>query len=145
MGAGKKTFHNHLMANTYEREAQITRDSFADIALIAVGITDQIDAQFLAHISGSPGVTRGQQQLGRDYFTAPDFTELDSVLHTVSTGICERPEPIARELQVHFRIKKAGHLTFNSCRSRKHCLNLGAGVQGALRAHFVCRVCATAL
>ena len=61
----------------------------ADIGLYSVGITDEIDESFLAAISGDIGVTNGQQKLGHDYFKAPDFQALDSMLETVSSGICE--------------------------------------------------------
>ena len=64
-----------------------------DIGLFSVGITDEIDESFLAAISGDIGVTNGNQLLGYDYFKAPDFTALDSMLETVSTGICENPKP----------------------------------------------------
>lgn len=63
------------------------------IGLYSVGITDEIDEAFLAAISGDVGMTNGQQRLGYDYFKAPDFQALDSMLETVSTGICERPTP----------------------------------------------------
>ena len=66
---------------------------FAGITLFAVGITTQIDEAFLAAISGSAGTAQGQQQLDRDYFTAPDFQSLNTMFERVSAGICGRLEP----------------------------------------------------
>ena len=65
---------------------------FSDVGLFAIGITNQINEQFLAAISGDVGVTNGQQVLGYDYFNSPDFQALDSILETVSEGICKRQE-----------------------------------------------------
>ena len=65
---------------------------FSDVGLFAIGITNQINEQFLAAISGDVGVTNGQQVLGYDYFKSPDFQALDSILETVSEGICKRQE-----------------------------------------------------
>ena len=64
-----------------------------DIGLFSVGITNLIDDEFLAAISGDIGVTNGNQVLGYDYFKAPDFQALDSMLDIVTTGICENPKP----------------------------------------------------
>ncbi len=61
-----------------------------------MGITNQIDEDFLAAISGGVGASRGTQQRDRDYFTAPDFLSLDAMFEQVSQGICERPEPEPR-------------------------------------------------
>ena len=66
---------------------------FSDIGLYSVGVTDEIDEPFLAAISGDIGVTNGNQVLGYDYFKAPDFQALDTMLETVSTGICDNPKP----------------------------------------------------
>ncbi len=63
----------------------------AGVGVIAVGITNNIHEEFLAAISGSAGTTQGQQQLGVDYFKAADFTALDSVMESVSRGVCKRP------------------------------------------------------
>ena len=65
---------------------------FADVGLFAIGITSEINEQFLAAISGDVGVTNGQQVLGYDYFKSPDFQALDSILDIVSDRICKRPE-----------------------------------------------------
>lgn len=64
-----------------------------DIGLYSIGITNEIDESFLAAISGDVGVAYGQQVLGIDYFRAPDFQVLNTILDTVSTGICERRKP----------------------------------------------------
>ena len=68
-------------------------ENILDIGLFSIGITDEIDEAFLASISGDIGVTNGKQVLGYDYFKAPDFQALDTILDTVSTGICENPKP----------------------------------------------------
>ena len=60
----------------------------SDIALISVGITSEVNEDFLAAISGDAGTTNGQ--LGYDYFKSPDFQTLNSILETVSQGICTR-------------------------------------------------------
>ena len=65
----------------------------SDIQMYSVGITSGIDESFLAAISGDIGVTNGNQVPGYDYFKAPDFQALDSMLDTVSTGICSNPKP----------------------------------------------------
>ena len=65
---------------------------FADVGLFAIGITNEINEQFLAAISGDVGVTNGQQVLGYDYFKSRDFQVLDSILEMVSDRICKRPE-----------------------------------------------------
>ena len=69
------------------------KNLFSDIGLYSIGITDEIDESFLAAISGDIGVPNGKQVLGYDYFKAPDFQALESMLETVSTGICENPRP----------------------------------------------------
>ena len=74
-----------------------------DIGLYSVGITDEIDESFLAAISGDIGVTNGNQVLGYDYFKAPDFQALDSMLETVSAGICENPSN-PKPSKCHFNI-----------------------------------------
>ena len=42
---------------------------------------------------GDVGVRNGGQVLGIDYFKAIDFQVLNTILDTVSTGICERRKP----------------------------------------------------
>ena len=64
-----------------------------DIGLFAVGITNEVDEAFLAAISGGVGVANGNQILGRDYFTAPDFQSLDTMFESISSGICDRVTP----------------------------------------------------
>ena len=65
-----------------------------DIGLYSIGITNEIDESFLAAISGDVGVANGQTSfLEIDYFRAPDFQVLNTILDTVSTGICERRKP----------------------------------------------------
>ena len=67
---------------------------FVDIGLFAVGITNEIDESFLAAISGAVGMANGNQVLGEDYFTAPDFRSLDAMFESVvSSGICNRLLP----------------------------------------------------
>ena len=66
---------------------------FSGISVFAVGITALINEEFLAAISGDIGVANGQQTLGYDYFTAPDFQSLDSMFAAVSAGICQRFKP----------------------------------------------------
>ena len=68
---------------------------YPGIAVFAVGITDLIDEDFLAAISGDIMVPTGQQRLGYDYFTAPSFQSLNTMFDIVSAGICR--EPVARE------------------------------------------------
>ena len=63
---------------------------FEGISVFAVGITNLIDESFLAAISGEVGMVRGQQRLGYDYFTAPDFQSLDTMFAGVTAGICQR-------------------------------------------------------
>ena len=58
--------------------------------MISVGITNEVNEDFLAAISGDIGMPNGQQVLGYDYFKSPDFQTLNSILETVSQGICTR-------------------------------------------------------
>ena len=62
-------------------EAQLLKDSGA--FLIAVGITQDIDLEFLKTVSSSPQIE------GQNYFSAPDFTALRAVKRSVGEGTCE--------------------------------------------------------
>ena len=50
--------------------------------MYAVGITDDVDAAELRGMSSQP------QQLGSNYWMAPDFTMLDEVLSAIITSQC---------------------------------------------------------
>ena len=69
--------------------------------MYSIGITNEIDESFLAAISGDVGVRNGGQVLGIDYFKAIDFQVLNTILDTVSTGICERRKP-SKETSIYF-------------------------------------------
>ena len=62
------------------------------INMVAVGITDVIDAEFLQQISGQERTHSGQVE-GKDYFTSPDFLSLDSILRTLVDSACSTPDP----------------------------------------------------
>ena len=62
------------------------------INVIAVGITDSIDAEFLRLLSGQEMSHTGQVE-GKDYFKSPDFLSLNNILETVVTSVCETPDP----------------------------------------------------
>ena len=64
------------------------------INIIAVGITDSIDAEFLRLLSG-PGMSHTGQLEGKDYFKSPDFLSLNSILGTLVTSACATPDPSA--------------------------------------------------
>ena len=66
----------------------------AGINVIAVGITDSIDAEFLRLLSGQQMSHTGQLE-GIDYFKSPDFLSLNNILGTVVTSACETPDPSA--------------------------------------------------
>ena len=75
----------------YERQFPTSiKPYIVGISVFAVGITNEINEDFLAAISGDVGMVRGQQRLGYDYFTAPDFQSLDAMYAGVTTGICQR-------------------------------------------------------
>ena len=62
------------------------------ISVIAVGITDSIDAEFLRLLSGQEMSHTGQLE-GKDYFKSPDFLSLNNILGSVVTSACETPDP----------------------------------------------------
>ena len=64
-----------------------------DIQLLSFGITDEINEQFLGAISGDILTPTGQQRLGVDYFTAPDFQALSVMNELVTSTICKSPPP----------------------------------------------------
>ena len=55
----------------------------AGVEMIAVGITDALDEEFLKAMSSAPQIE------GKNFFTAIDFAELDSIRQTVVEGACE--------------------------------------------------------
>ena len=63
------------------REAAALRDS--GVTMIAVGVTDVIDKDFLKEMSSPPQVE------DQNYFTAPDFASLSNVASTVAEGTCD--------------------------------------------------------
>ena len=62
-------------------EARALRDTGADV--ISIGITNNIDEDFLKGMSSAP------QLEGQNYFTATDFAVLNEIQKTVVTGTCE--------------------------------------------------------
>lgn len=56
------------------------------VTMVAVGITDVIDEDFLREMSSSP------QELGTNYFTASNFEALEEIRRTVVEGTCESVE-----------------------------------------------------
>ena len=66
--------------------------SLSDIQLLSFGITNLIDDEFLAAISGDVLIPTGQQRLGYDYFTAPDFQALNSMYSALTSTLCRKPE-----------------------------------------------------
>ena len=53
--------------------------------VIAVGITDNVEEDLLRDISSPP------QELNQNYFTAPDFTSLDTILRALIFETCKTP------------------------------------------------------
>ena len=66
------------------------------VTMIAVGITDGIDENFLKAMSSMP------QLIGQNYFTAIDFSQLDTIRDTVVNSVCREavPEPTPGMLSV---------------------------------------------
>ena len=62
-------------------EAQTLRDTGA--TAISIGVTNNIDVDFLKGLSSSP------QREGKNYFTATDFATLDEIQRSVVEGTCE--------------------------------------------------------
>ena len=81
----------------------------SDIALISVGITSEVNEDFLAAISGDAGATNGE--LGYDYFKSPDFQTLNSILETVSQGICTRTRRVEGNCNGVFTLVVSGTRT----------------------------------
>ncbi len=66
-------------------EAQRLRDN--GVQMIAIGITDTIDREFLKEMSSPP------QQEGVNYFSAPTFQALEELTVSVVEGTCVGPPP----------------------------------------------------
>ena len=64
-------------------EAQLLRDS--GVQMIAIGITDVIDMEFLKEMSSPP------QQEGVNFFSAPTFQALEELTVSVVEGTCTSP------------------------------------------------------
>ena len=63
-------------------------ESLQQIAtMFAVGITDSIDPDLLARLSSQP------RELDRNYFTSPNFAELEASLVPLLASVCETPAP----------------------------------------------------
>lgn len=63
--------------------AIVEADALKQVAqVIAIGVTNLIDADLLKSISSTP------QLEGQNYFTAPEFTALDEVRKAVGEGTC---------------------------------------------------------
>ena len=62
-------------------EAQLLKDS--GTFLIAVGITQDVDLEFLKTVSSSPQIQ------GENYFRAPGFSALGAIKRSVGEGTCE--------------------------------------------------------
>ena len=56
--------------------------------MVAVGITDTVDEEFLKAMSSLPQVE------GQDYFTAIDFAELKTIRDSVVQSACGSPNPV---------------------------------------------------
>ena len=65
-------------------EAAALRDS--GVTMIAIGVTDVIDPDFLKEMSSPPQIE------GQNYFTATEFTVLNQIIGTVVEGTCEAVE-----------------------------------------------------
>ena len=61
--------------------------------MIAVGITDVIDDEFLRDLSGSKNTLPGSQMLNKDYFKSPDFLSLNSITSSIVGSTCKQPIP----------------------------------------------------
>lgn len=57
------------------------------IQMFAVGITFLIDEQLLRLLSSPP------RRLDENYFTSPDFEQLDTVLERILPTVCPTPRP----------------------------------------------------
>ena len=63
-----------------------------ETTVIAIGITNVVDMEFLKLISSAP------QLPNKQYFSAPSFTDLSSILQNVTTGSCEETTPPSNAL-----------------------------------------------
>ncbi len=63
------------------REAELLKNT--RVSLVAIGVTDVIDLDFLRTISSPPQVQ------GQNYFVAVDFTALEEIRRAVGEGTCE--------------------------------------------------------
>ena len=71
----------HNRHNLAIEEAQLLKNS--GTILLAVGITQTIDLEFLKIVSSSPQIE------GENYFRAPDFSALGAIKRSVGEGTCE--------------------------------------------------------
>lgn len=74
-----------LNAGRTEPEAMELRRS--DVEVIAVGITNNVDASTLRMLSSPP------QEKDKNYFEAPEFTQLGDILDTIIQEACATPPP----------------------------------------------------
>ena len=65
-------------------EAKALRDS--GVKMVAIGITNVIDKDFLKEMSSAPQIE------GQNFFTAVDFQELGAIVDTVVEGTCKAVE-----------------------------------------------------
>lgn|SRR6218665_590342 len=70
-------------ANTIP-EAQACQQ--AGIIIFSIGVTDQINEQQLKAVSSPPQIK------GENYWTTPDFTQLNTVLQSVTNATCNPPK-----------------------------------------------------
>ena len=63
-----------------------------DIQVLSFGITNLIDDEFLAAISGDIAAQKGVQRLGYDYFSAPDFQALNNMHSALTSSVCRPPD-----------------------------------------------------
>ena len=62
-------------------EAEALKDK--NVTLLAIGVTDSINADFLRSVSSAPQIE------GENYFLAPDFKYLGTIQEAVAKGSCE--------------------------------------------------------
>lgn len=64
-------------------DAKTLRESPYDVTIFAVGVTNQIDVNELEAISSEP------QEKDQNYFTSPDFDELNRLIEALLNGTCK--------------------------------------------------------
>ena len=84
-------------------EARALKDS--GVTVISIGITDNIDLDFLREMSSPP------QLEGQNYFTATDFTALNEIQRTVVEGTCTTLE--GNYQNIHMKQKMFKFLNVN--------------------------------